>query len=94
MTSFTTRVELHKASSDDYDTLHEAMESRGFKRKIKSDTGVWYHLPEAEYDLSADITRGDVLDKAKAAVDSTGKKGMILVTESAGRTWNGLAKVG
>ncbi len=39
MTSFTVRVELHKADEDDYAKLHEEMEERGFVRRIKDVTG-------------------------------------------------------
>ena len=91
MASFTTRVELHNTS--DYQKLHEEMEQRGFSREIKSSDDVWYHLPTAEYDISGNFTRGDVLDKAQAAIDAIKKKGMILVTESAGRKWKNLEKV-
>lgn len=89
MAQFTVRVELHQATRDDYTTLHRAMEQRGFSRKIRSDDGRIWHLPWAEYDATA--TRGQtVLAAATAAAATTGKSSSILVTESAGRTWNGL----
>lgn len=93
MAQFTTRVELHKANSDDYDTLHEAMEGEGFSRTITSDDNIAYHLPEAEYDYEGNTTRSAVLNKAKAAAGKTKKEFSILVTEAKGRTWNGLNKV-
>ncbi len=34
MAKFTTRVELHNATGEDYNTLHDAMESVGFSRLI------------------------------------------------------------
>ena len=34
MARYTVRVELHKADSDDYETLHECMEEEGFLRYI------------------------------------------------------------
>lgn len=41
MASFTVRVELHDADEDDYATLHDAMEARGFARTIKGPDGKW-----------------------------------------------------
>ncbi len=34
MAAFTTRVELHSAGYEDYETLHAAMEAEGFSRTI------------------------------------------------------------
>jgi hypothetical protein len=92
MPAFTTRVELHRATADDYETLHDAMDKRGFSRLIESEEGISYHLPTAEYDISCDLSRSDVLELAKAAAAKTNKAAAILVTESRGRTWSGLAK--
>lgn len=91
MAKFTTRVELHKANSDDYDTLHEEMENEGFTRTITdTDTNEEFHLPEAEYNYEGNTTKGDVLDKAKKAADNTGRKYSILVTKSNGRIFSNL----
>lgn len=65
----------------------------GFSRFITSDDGQTYHLPTAEYDRSGDLTRSQVLSQARAAANSTGRDNAVLVTESKGRTWNGLQKV-
>jgi hypothetical protein len=95
MTSFTTRVTLHKVKEDSevYTELHDYMEQEGFKRTITSNNDVTYHLPHAEYDFVGNITRNEVLEKAKRAAGKTKKKYSVLVTEAAGRTWNGLDKV-
>ena len=93
MPSFTTRVELHQANYQDYETLHAAMSRAGFSRYITSDDGITYHLPTAEYDRSGNFTRSQVLSQATAAANSTGKANAVLVTESNGRTWSGLSKV-
>jgi photosystem II stability/assembly factor-like uncharacterized protein len=90
MAAFTVRVELHSASEADYQILHVAMEIRGFSRYITSDDGTTYHLPTAEYNREGNLTRQQVLDSAKIAANTTGKKYAILMTESAGRTWVGL----
>ena len=92
MATFTTRVELHQADSDDYETLHSAMEDEGFSRLIHSDDGIWYHLPEAEYTISGSLTRSNILDRAERAANKTRKSSSILVTESAGRSWRGLSR--
>lgn len=42
MASFTVRVELVGASSDDYARLHEAMESRRYFREIQDGAGNWF----------------------------------------------------
>ncbi len=89
MPTFTTRVELHKATNDDYEELHAAMERRGFSRFITGN-GSTYHLPTAEYNYSGDETKREVLALAKAAATETQKKFAVLVTESNGRTWIGL----
>ncbi len=92
MATFTTRVELHYASEDDYEALHAAMKRKGFSRFIKSDDGITYHLPTAEYNYAGDKNQSQVLDLAKAAADETKKKYAVLVTESNGRTWCGLTQ--
>jgi Endoribonuclease GhoS len=93
MAQFTVRVELHRANQDDYDSLHSAMEEEGFSRQIKSSDGTRYYLPTAEYTCTSSKTRGEILDSAAAAATTTGKKWEIIVTESAGRSWQGLKEV-
>ena len=45
---FTTRIVVHDADEEDYETLHEAMEAEGFtKTKTDSNTRIEYHLTEA-----------------------------------------------
>ncbi|MGD1096674.1 MAG: hypothetical protein ABSB35_32350 [Bryobacteraceae bacterium] len=73
MSGFNVRVELHSATYQDYENLHGAMARAGFSRQILSDGGKTYQLPTAEYIKSADLTRIQVLNQAKAAANSTGK---------------------
>ena len=54
MAQFTTRVELHRATGEDYSSLHSAMEYQGFSRTIRSDDGIIYILPTAKYDRTGD----------------------------------------
>ncbi len=93
MPSYTTRVELHDATSEDYTRLHHAMEERGFVRTITSSKGVTYHLPWGEYDFSGSQTRAEVLGMAEEAAGSARRKYEVLVTQSAGRSWSGLDEV-
>ncbi len=93
MAAFTVRIMLHEADWNDYEKLHSEMEKQGFDRTITSNDGVTYQLPDAEYDISGDISQSDVLAKAKTAANQTKMKYAVLVTQSAGRIWFGLDKV-
>ena len=90
---FTVRVELHSSNYvSDFEKLHNAMGKEGFTRLIKDGTGKYYHLPRAEYSIYSEDSRPMILEKAKNAVASTSKTAEILVTESSGRTWDGLTE--
>jgi hypothetical protein len=90
MAQFTVRVELHQAEWSDYEGLHAAMEQKGFSRLITADSGSTYRLPWAEYDGTANLTSMQVLEIARAAAGSTGKRNAVLVTEASSRAWAGL----
>jgi hypothetical protein len=90
MANFTVR-ELHHAEWPDYDTLHAAMELRGFSRQITSDDGRTFHMLWAEYNGAGELTCAQVRDIAKTAADSTGKQNSVMVTEAASRAWAGLS---
>jgi hypothetical protein len=92
LATFTTRVELHRADDEDYETLHTAIEQRGFSRSITGADGVAYHLPTAEYSYIGSMTRNEVLTLAKEAAGETNRKHGVLVTESNGRAWQGLTQ--
>jgi hypothetical protein len=89
MAKFTTRVELHAATEEDYENLHAAMEAAGFSRTIEASDGVSYLLPPAEYNRSGGFTVKQVLDSAETAARTTGKRFSILVTEG-NRQWMNL----
>lgn len=93
MTSYTTRVELHKAQDGDYGKLHTAMEKKGFTRTIESDDGTVYQLPTAEYNFIGTQARKEVLALAKDAAATVRPKYAIIVTQAASRTWSGLVTV-
>jgi hypothetical protein len=93
MAKYTVRVELHNATEDNYETLHLAMQARGFLRMIQdTDTGEWFQLPTAEYNIITEVDRVVVLENAKAAATTTGRGFMVLVTPSEGRIWFGLSR--
>jgi hypothetical protein len=93
MANFTVRVELHQANWTDYDSLHAAMENKGFSRFITGSDGKTYHLPLAEYNGSSDnLDTSQIRDIAWAAAKTTGKKSAVLVTEGP-RSWVGLEQV-
>jgi glucosamine 6-phosphate synthetase-like amidotransferase/phosphosugar isomerase protein len=93
MASYTTRVELHDAITNDYTKLHKAMERKGLSRTITSDDNVTYHLPTAEYNFQGTETRKQVLNLAKQAASTVKPRYAVLVTESKGRTWHDLEEV-
>lgn len=90
MADFTVRVELHGAAWEDYDTLRVEMEAKGFSAVVQGSGGMPYELPAGDYAVSGDLTRQQVLARARRAADRSGCSYAVLVTESAGRAWWGL----
>lgn len=90
MADFTVRVELHGAEWEDYDALRVEMEAEGFSAVVRGSGGMAYELPAGEYALSGDVTRQQVLARAKRGANRSGYSYAVLVTESAGRAWYGL----
>ncbi|MBD2814238.1 type V toxin-antitoxin system endoribonuclease antitoxin GhoS [Xenorhabdus sp. Flor] len=91
MANFTVRVELHNASSSDYENLHEKMERAGFERSITTENGTVYHLPDAEYSISSDKSTDEIRDLAHDTAKKVKSNPAILVTKSNGtRRWSGL----
>jgi len=93
MADFIVRVELHTATSTDYDKLHTAMVAQGFSRNMKGSDNFTYQLPTAEYAISADMTAEDVRVKASTAGDYSGRSSSILVAQWSVLRWSGLNKV-
>jgi hypothetical protein len=91
MSQFTTRVELHHASADDYNRLHTVMEAKGFSRWITADNGTRYLLPTAEYDrVGQTLTIQQVVSDASTAAASLKQGYAVIVTQANGRQWVGL----
>jgi hypothetical protein len=76
---FFTRVELHGADSDDYETLHAAMRARGFFQAIIGHDGKTKRiLPPAEYHKRSADTCTQVRDQAREAAQTTKLKNTVL----------------
>ncbi|HGN1931984.1 DUF2622 domain-containing protein [Providencia rettgeri] len=93
MARCTVRVELPNADYDDYQNLHERMSHNGFHKYIKSNDGVWYNLPNAEYNYDGNLDLEGVFQSAINVAKSVRVNAKVLVTESAGRLWYNLDKI-
>ncbi len=91
MARYTIRIELRDATWDDYEEMYKHLAAQGISDIIATDDGR-YKMPPAEYNYDGNATRAQVLDMAKAAAGKVVRSYAVLVTESNGRTWHGLAK--
>jgi hypothetical protein len=88
-----TRIELHDAKYQDYLNLHSYMSQEGFTTTIRADNGTVYELPPAEYNLIANCTREQTVEKAKRAAQKTLKAFAVVVSEYVACNWSGLTQV-
>ncbi len=94
MAKFTVRIELHRATAEDYGKLHAAMEADGFTMTIKANDDKVYRLPSAEYRYTSKTEdAGDVCDKAFNIAKIIKPKPAVLVTEAQSTVWRGLEEV-
>jgi hypothetical protein len=93
MGQYTVRIELHNASYLDYENLHAEMGRRGFSQTIRGDNGRLYKLPTAEYDITSSASIDQIRAAGAAAVASTGRTGMVLVSQATARAWQGLPQL-
>lgn len=93
MAQFTIRVELHKASWDDYVQLATELAKKNITDVITAGDGTRYKMPPAEYQCHGELSSEQVHDIVDTCANMTGKAHAILVTQSAGRFWSGLSKV-
>jgi hypothetical protein len=94
MANYISRVELHSASYEDYETLHGAMQRQGYSRTIVGDDGATYNLPTGTYDVSGTTASlAQALNAAEAAAKETKKKYSIIVAERTAARWTGLSKI-
>ncbi|HXP67887.1 MAG TPA: type V toxin-antitoxin system endoribonuclease antitoxin GhoS [Candidatus Dormibacteraeota bacterium] len=94
MANYIARVELHKASDDDYEELHDEMSKRGFTRTIKGDNGSTYHLPTGTYAVAnSSVMLQTACDAAIEAAKETGKAYSLIVADWGSAQWAGLPTV-
>jgi len=75
---FITRVELHDATGDDYETLHREMTARVFHRVIQDDSGRLNRLPTAMYySQSTELNVLGVKELAVQAANATGRRSWV-----------------
>ena len=93
MSTFTVRIELHRATESDYEALHQAMQAGGFKRTVLGSDAKTYSMPPAEYRFegTTDDT-GAVRDKAHSIAKAIKPNPAVFVTHqgSGGSAWIGL----
>jgi hypothetical protein len=90
MSRFITRIELHSANAENYQTLHEEMAKEGFTRTIISSEKIEYDLPNAEYYRISNLNLQQILESAKKAAAKTNKTHSIIVSETSASTWHNL----
>jgi hypothetical protein len=93
MASFTTRIELHDATSQDYEALHKKMTNAGFSNQVTGGDGDVYQMPPAEYNYEGNVTADAVREKAKVAAAAVKKSYAVFVTEAGRRAWYGLTRI-
>jgi Endoribonuclease GhoS len=94
MANYIARVELHKATYDNYEQLHASMAARGYQRTIVGDNGKTYQLPTGTYAVeNTDASMDTALNAAKEAADDTGKSSSVIVANWTQTMWIGLSIV-
>jgi hypothetical protein len=91
MANFLVRIELHGATWDDYEALHNQMAYRGFSREVTGGSGQAYQLPTAEYVIRTAEELEDVRAAAAEAAKTTGRKFGVIAAEYSRTAWVGLA---
>jgi hypothetical protein len=93
MPRFTVRVELHHPAETSYESLHDAMQVRGFSRTIMGADGKTYRLPPAEYRIRGDYTCTEVRQSAAAAAATVDHSYPVFVTVGDECCWEGLSAI-
>ena len=93
MATFAIRVELHGATSDDYERLHALMAAAGFVRTIELGDKT-FHLPPGEYRFHSNFeTSMTVCAKAQAVAAQVRSNPAVVVNEAASGAGVGLEPV-
>ena len=81
MAQFVIRIHLEGGPAETvWEQLDHAMERSGFVRYIAA-SGNYYQLPDGEYVGESKLTRSQVLEMVRRAVESAWKQYGLLVTE-------------
>jgi len=87
------RVVLHGANEEQYAVLHNRMAAIDCSRTIRSDGGVEYHLPPAEYFTVTTLSIENIAALARKAADGTGHANSVFVIQTTRMQWYGLQPV-
>jgi len=86
------RVELHYATDQDYDRLHDHMAGVGFGRSIWLNGMGEHWLPTGTYVTSSEKPLQGVFADAQQAANRTGKTNELIVAVAPGTLSGGLKK--
>ena len=92
MVHISLRPGLRCAEEADFLQLSSAMESEGFSHLITGSSGTSFQLPPGQYYIATELTRADVLAKARRCAATTGRHCSILITQGEAFLWCGLKK--
>lgn len=87
MARYIVRVELRGADSEDYESLHEKMEAKGYSREIQDYDGTVFRLPNAEYTTQKNSTVDNIREDVKSIAGSVRQNFYLLITEVADIAW-------
>ncbi|WP_378105222.1 hypothetical protein [Chryseobacterium sp. sg2396] len=95
MGRFMIHIELHKASSEVYNKLHEVMYNiEAFQVIQDIDTKEFFNLPRSQYHYIGLIeNKEDILDLVRQTIKYVSQDFKIVVTGNDGSAWVGLDKV-
>lgn len=93
MANFVIRVELHNATSKNYEDLAKNLAAIGIVDTIFGSDGRRYKLPPAEYYYTGGATLQHTHDLVTGVASKIVINYAVLVTESNGCMWRGLAVV-
>lgn len=87
MASYSIRVVIHRAAAEQYLRLHEAMAKLQCSRRIRGDDGIWYDLPDGNYQLYSNAPIESVLVAVKHAAATAASSSSVLVAEVVQQRW-------
>jgi len=94
MSIFIVRVQLTREDTAKYTILRDKLLAAGFTKRISSQTGIEYRLPNGNYLAKTSDNLDKVFKVVHAIALTVDRNPMILITEAkdGGNTWSGLEK--